>query len=178
MEIMNLGNGKVEDLTQTITFRNGDTAEIHVRQYLPVQEKLTLISEVLDWSINAQPIEARSGYLNSLQLQMYTDLALVAHYTDIEIPEDSRITAYDWLVINGVLDQVLGAIPESEKKIVSDHIFATGNSIVKYFDSIIGVLDMIDRNYDKFNVESNDFIKKLAEGSDFTFLKQVMDKLG
>ena len=59
--------------------------QIKVKQYLPVNEKLTLITNILQQTANNE-----YNFINPFQLDVYTSLAIVYNYSNIEFTEEDK----------------------------------------------------------------------------------------
>ena len=84
--------------------------EIEVSQYLPIEEKCSLIS------ITAQGAK-ENNICNPLVLEMLFHIYLVFEYTNISFTEKQKedlFKLYDNLKSNKLLDLILDAIPEEE----------------------------------------------------------------
>ena len=83
---------------------NGE--KIEVIQYLPIQKKLELISEVLSNALS----EDTEGYYNPIKLEVFTAIAAVEAYTNIEFSEKDKEDIphlYDLLKTSGLLKLII-----------------------------------------------------------------------
>lgn len=84
--------------------------KIEVLQYLPVEDKYTLMMSVLEQS-------KQNEIYNPFKVDIYFHLYLVYSYTNINFTEKQRENEnkiYDALCSNGLLDEIVHAIPEEE----------------------------------------------------------------
>ena len=98
---------KVDQRVETFDFGG---QSIEVKQYLPIEDKYDLIMIAL------QKAE-EDGIYNPVKIQLYFELYVVYMYsnisfTDKQKEEPSKI--YDALMSNGIIDQVIELIPDSE----------------------------------------------------------------
>lgn len=148
---------------------------IEVKQYLPINEKLNLISNV----INAAHDE--NNYSNPVKVDVYTTLEIMYTYTNINFTEKQKedvTKLYDLIVSSGLYAKVLEAIPENEHCNLLNAIKKSIDAIYTYQNSIMGILDTITSDYSGLSLEAAEIQKKLAEGNGVEFLKEVMAQLG
>ena len=157
---------------QTIEF-NEQTIE--VKQYLPVEEKLELITKVLELSHDS------NNFSNPVKVSVYTTLEIIEKYTNVNFTEKQKenpTKLYDLLVGNGVAAAVIKAIPELEYDEILTGIKQTIKSVYKYQNSILGILDTISQDYSNLNLDATEIQKKLADPNNMELLKGIMTKLG
>ena len=157
---------------QSIEF-NGQTIE--VKQYLPVEEKLELITNVLELSHDS------NNFSNPVKVSVYTTLEIIEKYTNVNFTEKQKenpTKLYDLLVGNGFAAAVIKAIPEPEYDEILTGIKQTIKSVYKYQNSILGILDTISQDYSNLNLDATEIQKKLADPNNMELLKGIMTKLG
>lgn len=148
---------------------------IEVKQYLPVEEKLELITNVLELSHDS------NNFSNPIKVQVYTALEMIDKYTNISFTEKQKenpTKLYDLLVGNGFAAAVIKAIPEPEYDEILTGIKQTIKSVYKYQNSILGILDTISQDYSNLNLDATEIQKKLADPNNMELLKGIMTKLG
>jgi len=153
---------------------NGQTIE--VKQYLPVNDKLALIS----WVINQSVDEFK--FYNVGKLDIFKAIGFVKYYTNIDITEDELVNAadlYDRLSSSGLLQLVLETIPgETEQLWINSTLKDTVESIYKYQNSVMGILDTVTTDYQNLNFDVEALQKNLSNPENLTLLKDVVTKLG
>ena len=157
---------------QTIEF-NEQTIE--VKQYLPVEEKLELITKVLELSHDSK------NFSNPVKVSVYTTLEIIEKYTNVNFTEKQKenpTKLYDLLVGNGFAAAVIKAIPEPEYDEILTGIKQTIKSVYKYQNSILGILDTVSQDYSNLNLDATEIQKKLADPNNMELLKGIMTKLG
>ena len=148
---------------------------IEVKQYLPINEKLNLISNV----INSAHDE--NNYSNPVKVDVYTALEIMYAYTNINFTEKQKedvTKLYDLIVSSGLYAKVLEAIPGNEHCNLLNAIKKSIDAIYTYQNSAMGILDTITSDYSGLSLEAAEIQKKLAEGNGVEFLKEVMAQLG
>ena len=119
---------------------NGNAIE--VLQYLPVDDKYSLINVTLQ--------KAKEGSIyNPLKKDMYFHLNLVYMYssltfTDKQREDESKL--YDTLVSNGLMDLIIEAIPESEYTILYSYLDEQETDILTYKNTFSGAVSEIIEN--------------------------------
>lgn len=157
---------------KTISY-NGQ--EIEVKQYLPVNDKLGLISNV----INASADE--NNFANPLKVSVYVILEIIDHYTNISFTEKQRedpCKIYDLLVGNGVSTSILSAIPAEELVELLTGIDDSITAVYNYRNSVMGILDVVQNDYDGLNLDAQNIQAAIADPENLTLLKSVVTKLG
>ncbi len=163
---------KINEEINTIDF-NGQTIEI--KQYLPVNDKLELIS----WIINQSADELK--FYNVGKLDIFKHVGLIKYYTNIEITDDELqdpAHIYDCLVSSGLINEVKVAIPDEEILWIDDVLNDTVISIYKYQNSAMGLLDIMTTDYKDLNFDIEQLQKNISNPENLTLLKDVMTKLG
>ncbi len=148
---------------------------IEVKQYLPVEEKLELITRVLELSHDS------NNFSNPVKVSVYTTLEIIEKYTNVNFTEKQKenpTKLYDLLVGNGFAAAVIKAIPEPEYDEILTGIKQTIKSVYKYQNSVLGVLDTISQDYSNLNLDATEIQKKLADPNNMELLKGIMTKLG
>jgi hypothetical protein len=163
---------KVNDTTEILHF-NGQ--EIEVKQYVSVNEKLDLIS----WIINQSADDMK--FYNVGKLDIFKTIGIAQYYTNISFTDkqlEDIPKLYDLLMSSGLMPQIFELIPEAEYLWITDTLNDTVESIYKYQDSVFGILDAVTTDYDNLNFDIEQLQKNIADPNNLTLLKDVMTKLG
>lgn len=163
---------KIDSNIKTINFND---FEIEVKQYLPINEKLELISSV----VNSSSEDMK--FYNVGKLQVFLTLEMLYAYTNINFTDKQKEDAcklYDIVVSSGLYKAVIDAIPEDEVEYIEDAIFDTIENIYKYQTSALGLMDAITNDYSDLDLNANDIYSKLADPENLALLKGIMTKLG
>lgn len=119
---------------------NGNAIE--VLQYLPVDDKYSLINVTLQ--------KAKEGSIyNPLKKDMYFHLNLVYMYSSLTFTEKQRedeSKLYDTLVSNGLMDLIIEAIPESEYTILYSYLDEQEELLLTYKNTFGGAISEIIEN--------------------------------
>lgn len=153
---------------------NGQTIE--VKQYLPVNDKLTLISAVLE-----QVAQNEYPFANSVQMDVYTTLGIIYAYSNIEFSDeekDNPAELYDELEKQEISNRIIAAIPQAEYEFVIEGIEKQVAAYYTYRNSVKGIIEDVSKDYSNLDLEAAEIQKKLADSGNLTLLKEVVEKLG
>ena len=162
-------------LNNEIQYIEFNEQTIEVKQYLPVEEKLKLITNVLELSHDS------NNFSNPVKVSVYTTLEIIEKYTNVSFTEKQKenpTKLYDLLVGNGFAAAVIKAIPEPEYNEILIGIKQTIKSIYEYQNSVLGILENISQDYSNVKFDVNEIQKQLAETEDLGLVKDIVTKLG
>ena len=163
---------KVNKEVNTIEF-NGQSIE--VKQYLPVNDKLELISNV----INSAHDE--NNFSNPVKVSVFTTLEIVYAYTNINFTDKQKedpTKLYDMLISSGLVNAVINAIPEAEYHEVVRGIGDSIEAVYTYKNSLYGIIEAVTQDYDGLRLDANKIYNDLANPENMELLKGIMAKLG
>lgn len=150
--------------------------EIVIKTYLPINDKLDLISKVINQSVDAQ-----MTYANPVKVDLYTTLEIVQAYTNISFTENQLsdpTKLYDKLYQSGLLSQIIEVIPEQERTSLYKSLHESIDAVYAYYNSVMGVLDTISTDYTNLNLDVENLQQKMTNKENLTLLKDVLSKLG
>lgn len=153
---------------------NGETIE--VKEYLPINDKLNLITAVLQ-----QVAQNEYPFANPVQMDVYTTLEIVYAYSNIKFTEEEKANPaalYDELEKYDIANKVIAAIPETEYKFIIEGIEKTISAYYAYRNSVKGIIEDVTTDYKNLDLDASSIQKKLADPDNMTLLKDVLDKLG
>lgn len=156
---------------KTITYND---AEIEVKQYLPVNDKLQLIGNVMNSA-------HQTNFPNPVLIEVFGSLEIIYAYTNINFTDKQKedpMKLYDLLNSSGLIDAVVGAIPEVEYETVIDGIGDTIEAYYNYNNSVLGILENIKEDYSNLDLEATKITEKLSDEKNLGLLKEVVTKLG
>lgn len=163
---------KVNQDIKTIDF-NEQTIE--VKQYLPVNDKLELISNI----INASHDD--NNFANPVKVSVFTTLEIMYAYTNINFTDKQKedpTKLYDMLISSGLVAAVVNVIPEAEYHEVLCGVSDSIDAIYTYRNSVMGILDNISTDYSNLNLDASEIHKNLADPNNMALLKQILTQLG
>lgn len=166
------------NLTKNTEIKNIDINEniIEVKQYLPVEEKLELISYIVNMAHDED-----YNFSNPVKIEVFAGIGIIKYYTNITFTEkqlENPAKIYDLLNSNNVINNVIAAIPSNEYDELRAGIEDTIKSIYQYQNSVLGILDTIGQDYSDLNLEADTINKKLSNPDNMKLLRDVLAKLG
>ena len=148
---------------------------IEVKQYLPINEKLQLISSVINSAAD------ENNFSNPVKENVFLTLEILYHYTNINFTDKQKedpVKLYDLVVSSGLVNKVTDLIPEEELDEVINGVAQSVKAIYTYKNSILGILESISQDYSSLNLDATEIQQKLADPDNMALLKQVLTKLG
>ena len=162
-------------LNQEIKIITYEEQIIEIKQYLPIQEKLELISEAISFSID------NNNFANPIKLKVFCLLGIVEKYTNITFTEKQKenpVKLYDLLISNNLLSEILKNIPIKEYEEIINGANDCNEAFYKYKNSIIGLLETITQDYSNINLDLTQIQQKLLDPEAFSTLKNLMEFTG
>ena len=148
---------------------------IEVKQYLPINEKLELISSVINSAAD------ENNFSNPVKENVFLTLEILYHYTNINFTDKQKedsVKLYDLVVSSGLVNKVTDLIPEEELDEVINGVAQSVKAIYTYKNSILGILESISQDYSSLNLDATEIQQKLADPDNMELLKQILTKLG
>lgn len=149
--------------------------DVEVKQYLPVNEKLELISSVINSAAD------ENNFSNPVKENVFLTLEILYHYTNINFTDKQKedsVKLYDLVVSSGLVNKVTDLIPEEELDEVINGVAQSVKAIYAYRNSVLGILESISQDYSALNLDATEIQQKLADPDNMALLKQVLTKLG
>ena len=153
---------------------NYNEQTIEVKQYISVNDKLKLISDIINNTVDEH------SFCNPVKVKVYLLIGIVENYTNISFTEKQKediVKLYDLIQSNGLFDKILEAIPVEEFNDLLNSTWDSVDAIYTYRNSIMGILDNVSNDYDNVNVDVNKTIEQI-KNLDHSLLSEVMNKLG
>lgn len=153
-----------------------DGQAIEVLQYLPIQQKLELIGNVVSYAH-----EENINYSNPVKIKVFTALEILYQYTNISFTEKQKADIpklYDTVFSSGLLSKIIENIPSEEYNIIERGIQDSIEAIYKYQNSIIGILDILKGDVDEIENINMDGIKsELTSILEMPMVKELLTQL-
>lgn len=158
-------------------YYNTKGEEIHyeVKYYLPVQEKMEMISKIINQSIDD------NGFYNPIRVKIFTVLEVTYAYTNLSFTEKQKenpFKLYDLLVGNGIFKEIVNCIYEDDWKEIQETIMKVIDNIYKYKNSAMGILENIKEDYSSLDFDATAIQSKLSDPDNLSLLRDVVNKLG
>lgn len=163
---------KVNQNVKNIEFNEQN---IEVKQYLPINEKLELISSVINSAAD------ENNFSNPVKENVFLTLEILYHYTNINFTDKQKedpVKLYDLVVSSGLVNKITDLIPEEELDEVINGVAQSVKAIYAYRNSVLGILESISQDYSALNLDATEIQQKLADPDNMALLKQVLTKLG
>lgn len=148
---------------------------IEVKQYISVNDKLKLISDIINKTIDEH------SFCNPVQVKVFIALGIIEYYTNINFTDKQKedpVKLFDLLQSNGLIGQICNAIPAEEFDDLNNGVWDSINSIYTYQNSAMGVIDNLSTDYKNLDFDASAIQQKLGDGENVEFLKEVLAKLG
>lgn len=113
-----------------------NNTKIEVLQYLPIEDKNDLIQITMQKSF-------MNGYFNEILLDAYFHLNIIYLYTNLNITEKQRedeLKLYDKIYSSGLLEVILGQLPEDEYKYLFNMLQEQVKDFLTYKNSAAAVV--------------------------------------
>lgn len=163
---------KVNQDIKTIEY-NGQNIEI--KQYLPINEKLELISNAISQAHD------QNNFSNPIKLEIFIHLELIQFYTNINLTDKQKEDIpklYDLFKSTGLLDIIILNIPKEEYMAILDGAKQSADAVYTYRNSIMGILETVSQDYENMDLDITTLKDKLADPNNMSFLKDVISKMG
>lgn len=163
---------KVDQSVKMVKFNE---QEFEVKQYLPIGEKLELVSNIVNLSLD------NNNFANPMRLKIFSEIEIIKAYTNISFTEkqlEDIYKLYDLLASSGLSNEIFDNIPEDECFSIINDAYATVEEIYKYNNSVLGILDNIQADYSNLNLDATEIHSKLADPDNMGLLRDVLTKLG
>ena len=158
--------------TKEIVWNN---QKIEVLQYLPVDEKTQLFERVLQNSTDD------NGYYNITKVNFWLDLEIVFTYTNISFTEKQKedmFKLYDILKGSGLLKEIKDNMNKEELAEIVETVWDTIKNVYAYANSAMGIMQAVASDYSNLDLDATEIKNKIADPSNLSLLKNVIDKLG
>ena len=166
-------NNKVNDCI----YCNLKGEEIHyeVKYYLPVQEKLEMISKIINQSVDD------NGFYNPMRIKIFTVLEVVYAYTNLSFTakqKEDPFKLYDLLIGTGIFKDIVNYIYEDDWKEIQETIITTIDNIYKFKNSALGIIEAMAVDYGNLEFDATNIQKSLSDPNNLALLRDILAKLG
>lgn len=156
---------------KTITW-NDQTIE--VKQYLPIKDKIELISDICNASTDD------NHYINYVRVNIYAQVYTYLAYTNITVTDKQKediFKLYD-MFAGGLGDELQTTIPHAELEFINSNVVNIMEGIYKYQNSAMGIMEAISNDYSSLDFDASELQRKIGDPDNITLLKNIMTKLG
>lgn len=164
---------KLQDEVKTLEC---DEQVIEIKQYLPLEKKLEIISDIVNrcW-------DPKANFYNPCQYKVLINFELVKNYTNITFTEKQEkdfYKTYDLLDNNDLIYKIKNLIPKKEIDFIDNGVEEVIKAIYQYEHSVYGILNNIKEDYNNLDLDASKIQKELADPENMDLLKAVLAKLG
>jgi hypothetical protein len=168
---------KVDVRVTTVSYCNlaGEDIYYEVKHYLPFKEKLELVSNIINKSIDD------NGFYNPMRVKFNMALEVVYAYTNLSFTEKMKedpFKLYDTLVSTGIFTDIINVIKETDWTEIQENVWTTINNIYNYNNSVMGILDTLKLDYDNLKFDAEEIQQKIGDPENLALLRDVLAKLG
>lgn len=163
---------KIDQEVKTFEW-NGQVIE--VKQYLPVNKKLELISRVINFSGD------ENSFANPIKIDIFFTIEVLETYTNISFTEKQKedvCKLYDSIISSGFFAAAKTVIPWTEVEALRMDLTNCIDEIYKYKNSFMGILEATKEDYSNLNLDATEIQGKISDQNNVAFLREVMAKLG
>ena len=158
-------------------YRNlaGEEVYYEVKHYLPFEEKLELVSRIINQSIDD------NGFYNPMRVKLYMVLEIVYAYTNLSFTEKMKedpFKLYDILVSTGIFENIVNSICASDWKEIQDGVWTTIEKIYQYKNSVMGIMENLSTDYSSLNFDLEEIQKNISNPENLTLLKEILNLSG
>lgn len=149
--------------------------QVEVAQYLPIEKKLDLISDIINSSLDD------NTYYNPCRIEIFMLTKIIETYTNLTITDKQKediFKFYDQLVASGFAEKVLDSIPAVDYNFIHRSVTKTIKNIYQQKNSALGILESISTDYSNLNLDASEIQSKLADPENLDLLRAVLTKLG
>jgi len=153
----------------------GEEVYYEVKHYLPLAEKLELVSRIINNSVDD------NGFYNPMRVKMYMVLEIVYTYTNLSFTEKMKedpFKLYDILVSTGIFTDIVNVIREKDWSEIQENVWSTIKNIYDYKNSILGILETVQSDYSNMNLDINALQEQISNPENVALLREVLNKLG
>ena len=150
---------------------------IEVKQYLPINDKATLVATILNYTLN----NGENRFPNPLQVEVFTLLQIIEKYTNITFTEKQKedpAKLYDLITSSGLWELIENNLDTKDYSLLLKYIRESIKAYYEYHNSIFGILDTINKDYNTSSLEAQEIYKYLNDPENMSMLRDVLAKLG
>ena len=150
---------------------------IEVKQYLPINDKATLVAQILNYTLN----NGENRFANPLQIEVMTLINVIEKYTNINFTDKQKedpAKLYDLIVSSGLWKIILDNMNIEDYTALLNYCDEAIESYYNYHNSVFGILDSINTDYNKMNLDATEIQKALGDPENIALLRDVLTKLG
>ncbi len=158
------------DLMATVII-NGQ--EVLVKQYLPIEKKLELISTTVTQAVGS------NAFVDPTHLEVYATLNIIAAYSDIVFTAKQRVDnitkTYDVLESSGAAATIIEAIPEAEYQFLYNCIDEGAKAYTAYTNSAAGILERASNSFSATEFDAEKLMATINDPEQLAIVKKMFE---
>lgn len=150
---------------------------IEVKQYLPINDKANIVAQILSCVLNND----ENRFPNPLQVEVFTVLTIIEKYTNINFTEKQKedpAKLYDLIINSDLWKNILNNLNKEEYHELLNYCDKAIESYYKYYNSVFGILESINKDYQNLNLDTTEIQKALSDPENMGLLRDILTKLG
>ena len=169
---------KLETGYNEIEIVDWNEEKIEVKKYLPMKEKLALITKIVNETLDD------NDFCNDCRFQIFYTIEMIVAYTNINITDKQRedvYKLYDMFVNSGLEAVIFDAISDNDIVFIKLKGHKTIEQIYAHRCSAAGIMQSLVDDYGKAKIDIDKLseeVKSVNANENFAFLKEVIEKLG
>ena len=161
--------------TEEIEVIEWNEQKIEVKQYLPIEDKLDMIANIINQSADY------NGYYNPARIYIFTILEMIDYYTNISLTEKQKadvFKTFDLFVNSGLSAAIFDKINPYEYNQIKSWIHELINSIYVYKNSVVGIMDTIKEDFNLMDLDTEKLVERLGNKENIEFINELLNKMG
>ena len=150
--------------------------DIEIKQYLPIEEKLDLITNVINLST-----DEKNTFTNPIKIKVYMALEIIEKYTNIGFTEKQKenpTKLYDLMNGSGLVKIIIDALPSMEYDEILNGIKESVEAFDNYRNSIMNILDSMSKDYNAIDLDLSTIQEKITDPEALATIKQLANLSG
>lgn len=161
--------------TEEIEVIEWNEQKIEVKQYLPIEDKLDMIANIINQSADY------NGYYNPARIYIFTILEMIDYYTNISLTEKQKadvFKTFDLFVNSGLSAAIFDKINPYEYNQIKSWVHELINSIYVYKNSVVGIMDTIKDEFNLMDLDTEKLVERLGNKENIEFINELLNKMG
>lgn len=161
--------------TEEVEVIEWNEQKIEVKQYLPIEDKLDMITNIINQSADY------NGYYNPARIYIFTILEMIDYYTNISLTEKQKadiFKTFDLFVNSGLSAAIFDKINPYEYNQIKSWVHELINSIYVYKNSVVGIMDTIKDEFNLMDLDTEKLVERLGNKENIEFINELLNKMG
>ena len=149
----------------------GEEIYYEVKHYLPFAEKLELVTNIVNKSIDD------NGFYNPMRVKFNMVLEITYAYTNLSFTDKMKedpFKLYDILVSTNIFADIINVIYEKDWAEIQENVWNTIKNIYDYKNSAAGILEMISNDYSAVNFNLEEIQDKLGSPESLELIREIL----